>query len=249
MPRNSTDILLYTFFCVLASILVHPAAAQVQKQDTAFVQAATAQAVQAYRNSIGRHAHLYTGKEYFDYRKYLREGHQFWETDEFRKGAVQYEGIWYEQVPMLYDIVKDELLIQLENRAFKQMLISQKVTEFGWEGQTFQRFQGDSLTSFRTGFYEVLFQQQVQVLAKRAKIIEDVPEDNLIKMVFTNADRFYILRDQTYHPITTRRSLYAVFKDRKKELQKYYRAQDLNFRKDKEKTIVALAAQYGRLTE
>ncbi|MFT2009483.1 hypothetical protein ACMA1I_12465 [Pontibacter sp. 13R65] len=239
---------LFCFF-VLTALPGQAVLAQTQPKDTAFVQAAISQAVGAYRNAIGNSAHLYTGIEYFDYRKYLREGHQFLVTDELVKGDVVYEGILYEQVPLLYDIVKDELIVKLESRAFNQKLISQKVAQFNWKGQVFQRFPADSLTSFQSGFYELLLQNEVLVLAKRAKIIEEVPENRLIKTVFRRADGYYIQKDLRYYPITSKRSLYTVFKDQKKELKRFYRVQDLKFRANKEKTIVAVATEYVSLTK
>ncbi|TXK48602.1 hypothetical protein FVR03_07850 [Pontibacter qinzhouensis] len=235
------------FFILVVIAAVQPVQAQVVQHDTAFVGLATTQAIQVYRNAVEINAHLYTGVEYFDYRKFLREGHQFWETDEVRKGNILYEGIWYEDVPMLYDIVKDEVVIRLENRAVHQKLISEKIKQFEQNGHTFVRLTTDSLQTYRAGFYDLLINNQVQVLVHRVKIIEEVPENNLIKMVFRPADTYLIFKEQHYQQVTNKRSFFAVFKDRKKELQRYYRTNNLKFRTDKERTIVALAAFYETL--
>ena len=64
---------------------------------------------------------------------------------------------------------------------------------------------------------------------------------------FRVADTFYIRKDGKYDEVKSRRSVYKVFKDKKKQLQQYARSNRLKFRKQREEAILALTRYYDSL--
>lgn len=65
---------------------------------------------------------------------------------------------------------------------------------------------------------------------------------------FRVGDKLYIRKDGVYHQVSSKRSVYKVFKDKKKQLQKFTSTRRLKFRKQKEETILALASYYDSLS-
>src|SRR5258708_22748261 len=72
------------------------------------------QAVNNYHQFLSPETGLYDGKEY-TYNLYypfeINEGHPFFQSKNFDTGAVFYNNVLYEKVPLLYDLINNELLV------------------------------------------------------------------------------------------------------------------------------------------
>jgi hypothetical protein len=202
-----------------------------------------------YQKAIGIDAPLYNGPEYVDYRKAIRDWHQYYEKDVATPATVWYDGGVYENVPMLYDAYLDEAIIMREG-TLKQKLISEKVKGFSLGGHTFLRIVvPDSLSGapLRTGYYDVLLDQNVKMLVKRRKTIKMEKEPNLILEKFVLDEQFFLKNKGQYVKVKSRNSVLDVFEDKKKELKQFAREKKLNFRKQREQAILALATHYETL--
>ncbi|MGV3541127.1 MAG: hypothetical protein ACO1OQ_15025 [Rufibacter sp.] len=201
-----------------------------------------------YLKATAAESHLFNGAEYVDYRKPNREGHQFFLQDQSAMGKVRYDGALYEQVPLLYDLVKDEVVIVKEG-LLKQKLVSEKVAGFVLEGHLFVRHVGqDSLgqASLPTGFYDVLFDGQTQLLAKRSKRIKNEKREKEVE-IYVPEDTYYIKKDSLYHQVKSKGSVFKVFKDKKKELKKLTRNHGFSFQLHRESAILAIVKEYEAL--
>lgn len=243
MPRN-----------LLAKISLCAAIPFISSQE-AFSQAAKppvevgSYAVSLYRQATNAEAHLYNGTEYVDYRKLHREGHQFFQVDQFNTGSVVYDGDLYEEVPMLYDVVRDEVVIELEGLLL-QKLVTEKVTSFELLGHKFMhQLASDSAKagSLRPGFYDVLNDGGIDFLVKRKKQMDNTISDKVVIEHYNIDDRFYLRNGETYQQVKSKRSVYKVLSDKHKELKKFARANRLNFRHQREASILALVKHYDSL--
>lgn len=232
-----------------SGLSIAPSFAQAVEPDTAFLRSAVKNAVALYRQSIGKQAHLYNGLEYVDHRKHYFEGHQFLDSNEFSQGAVFYEGGWYEQVPMLYDLVTDEIVIKHEDSGLKQRLISEKVDTFSLYGHTFVRLGKDksSSTSLPPGFYDLIHSNKTKVLVKRTKSPQQKATSTGMEGWFDAGEKYYVWKEGTYTQVSRKGSVLKVFEDRKKALQKHLRAQKIKYRKNREEAIRELASFYDGL--
>ncbi len=163
--------------------------------DSLRLQNSIAQAFALYQQTTGAQSHLYNGWEYVEYDAHI-EGHQFFETDYMEEGSVRYDGVLYTQVPMLYDLVKDQLVIEHYNSADRIILIGEKVREFHFLRHTFVWLVADSSreNTIRSGFYDQLYNGRVKVFAKRVKIInEEIVQTtltrNFIQRITTSSGR------------------------------------------------------------
>ena len=230
-------------------ISVSGAKAQDAEADTAFLQTSINNALAAYEEAIGVQTHLYNGTEYIDYKKAHFEGDQFLVSKAAARGSVYYDGTWYAQVPMLYDLVTDELVVPHNSSGLMLKLITSKIDTFQLHGHTFVRLQADSANPEmpQSGFYDLLHSGNTQFLVKRIKNMQDRATPAGMEGEFRVTDKLYIRKDGEYHQVSSKRSVYKVFKDKKKQLQKYASAQGLKFRKQKEAAILAVARYYDSL--
>ena len=85
--------------------------------------------INLYHQSTGYQSPLYNGVRHEGYRFDIR-GHAYFETKEWRDGSVFYEGILYKNIPMLYDEVKDELIIHNVEKNAAISLVSDRIKSF-----------------------------------------------------------------------------------------------------------------------
>ena len=80
---------------------------------------------------------IYNGKLFYSYPGLI--GDAFYPSGGWRKGSLLYDGSWYHDIPMMYDIYQGpggESVIPI---LFQFACISERVQKFYYDGQTFVR--------------------------------------------------------------------------------------------------------------
>ncbi|MDB5235608.1 MAG: hypothetical protein JWR44_2601 [Hymenobacter sp.] len=235
--------------CVLA--LNQRAFSQLVTQDVN-VAASVVAAQQQYAHSFVSPPQLFSGPEYLDYSKryHLSEGHQFFETPEKQAGSVYYNNHRFAGLRLGYDIVLDQVLISPPSSPLTLRLINEKVRTFTVNGHRFDRLVADSATSkvIRTGYYEVLLDSTVRVLAKHSKRLQEHLVQSNLNVQFTQTDKLFIYKAGTYYPVNKKGAAMRAFADRGKEMQAYLKDHKLSFGKTQlAPTVVELARYYRSL--
>jgi hypothetical protein len=244
------------FWATLLNLLAlaQPAFSQVATSSTAAAELSSnvAAARRLYTDAFFAHPQLYNGPEYIDYSKpyHERTGHQFYYSAEKQPGSVNYNGHRFNDLQVAYDIVHDQVVLSPPSSPLTMRLISEKVESFTLDGRQFIRLVADSSQSsvIRTGYYEVLLDTGVQVLAKRTKRMQEHLAQQFLNVEFIGRDFFFIRKAGAYHPVNRKSSVMRLFSDHGKEMQEYSKAQKLSFKKAKfEASIVQLASYYSSL--
>ena len=237
-----------TFLILLVIFPFIPCTAQAQS-DTSFVSSAVTDALKQYRTAIGINTHLFNGTEYYIPSFSGVKGHQFFQEKTFQNGSVKYDGAWFEEVAMLYELVQDELVIVNHSSGYSQRLVKDRVDAFRLQGHTFLRLEADSTTALyiQPGFYDLLFSGNVQVLMKRRKILFERASTDKVEREYRDASKFYIVKDNVYHLVGNKRSVMRVLQDQKRALNKFIKANKFRFSKDRENAITKIAEHYHTL--
>ncbi len=190
---------------------------------------------------------MFNGPSYVEYRKPQLQGHPFFETDKLTEGDVYYDGAWFRQVPIRYDVITDEVMT--DNGGALQKLLPGKLASFILNGHTFVRFERDSLAggSMQTGYYDLLFMDTVSVIAKRSKLAQERVERGQVTGEYEVTDKYYIWKAGTYYQVNSKGTLLDVFQDKKKQVRKHLQAKKLRFNKQKEEAIIEAARFYASL--
>src|SRR5882762_8855848 len=101
--------------------------AQSAGKDSLVAAAAYASAVQQYHDYLAPETGLFRGSQYVDYAYQLEEGHPFFDQNHLRKGSVLYDGVLYKNISLLYDLVKQVLVINDPYNSFRIALNSGQV--------------------------------------------------------------------------------------------------------------------------
>lgn len=202
-----------------------------------------------YSNTLSEQLHLYNGKEYTEYSHPFEEGQPYFITNNLTDGTVTYDGNTYNEVPLLYNVVTDDVIILASNQFSKIRLLKERVTAFSLLGHSFVNLPADSLPANLTaGFYDILVAGKTGLVAKRSRLIQESVRQK-VEYRIVQKDRLYVRKNNSYFFVTTKKTLLAALGDKRKEVQQYLRKNKLKFRKSSEYTMAKTVQYYNELTK
>jgi hypothetical protein len=231
------------FFCTPSYLKSQTAA------DTALLSLQKKNAIDLYYQSLQTQSGLYNGSEYVPYETSLKEGHPYFDTTKMLNGSVFYNGMLYKDVPMLYDIIRDELIIQHYNKVFYLQLIKSKVDSFNLMSHAFVHMGRDSSRkdNLKEGFYDLLHDGKTKLYIRRYKDIqESIPDFTVEKRVYAHT-RYFIYKNNVYNEVYSQASVLDVLSDKKMVLKQELRKQHIKFKKQREYAIKTMVEQYDAL--
>jgi len=205
--------------------------------------------VSLYKEATIISQNLYNGRLYYVYDS-RQDEHQFFGDRKWQKGVVFYDGQRFDSIPMIYDIVRDELVIKHFN-GDHLLLQSEKVDYFLKDNHTFQRMESgkDINPQMRTGFYDVLYGGKTKALARRAKQRQEKIVEKRIISLFPEKDFYYIKKGDRYFSVRSKRSVLGLFPDKKKELKKALRDDNIKFKNMRDIAIAKVVVTYDSLAK
>ena len=202
-----------------------------------------------YDSVMSHSQHLYNGNRYYVYD--VREvDHPFLMSREWGSGELKYDGQLYSGVQLKYDINKDWIVIKHFSGDGHIGLQNDRVGFFGMAGHVFYRFRSgvEINSSMPTGYYDMLYDGKSKVISRRTKIRYAKVVDKKVIVEYVDKDFFYLLHGQNYFPVYSKKSVLSVLGNQKSKLKKFARNNRLRFRKQREASIVKIAAHYDELT-
>ncbi|PSR55172.1 hypothetical protein AHMF7605_17490 [Adhaeribacter arboris] len=218
--------------------------------DTSFVANARENLDQGYTQMASSESILYNGTEYAPEKKAYLKGHSYYKTAHELEGKIYYHNTWFPNVPLQYDLVLDQIIVEHPTSEFKIKLVAEKVKFFIVAGHTFIRLTPDSLktTTLKAGFYDLLYDNKLQVLAHRSKRLVQQTTDIGLEGKYVETDSYFIYKKNIYYPVDKKKSVVKILADRKKEVQAFIRSNKLTFRQNRETDIMKLVQYYVQLS-
>ena len=186
---------------------------------------------------------IYTGRLF--YPQMLVEGHAFVFSDEWKKGSITYEGIYYQDISFKYDVLQQELVV-VTPKMVPIRLVSERVQQFNVGDQIFARYNPDKEQVLKTGFYQVTEAGSITILIHRRKIIQEKIVQTTLERKFVPLHTFYALKEGKYHLIHSKKSLLNLLGDSKQAVSRHLKQQKLKYKHDKEKYILRAASFYNQ---
>ena len=199
-----------------------------------------------YINEIKESTHLYTGKEYYKYESGIR-GFPFFVSEVMQTGDIFYDGFLYKNIPLLYDIVRQVVVINQYQQEARIQLLTEKIKYFTLNEHRFETIPAEGEDdNISKGLYDVAFAGKANVLIKRIKGIRKGlrAED---PYSFREEDEFYIKKGKTVFNVTNKKAAIEAFGDKKDLVKAFIRKNKLRFKKNIEKDLITTAAYYSTL--
>ena len=236
-------------FLLCFLVFVKIAGAQELTSDSLTNSLSNTYPVKLYFSAIGENAHIYTGYEYFTPDRNIK-GSPYYLSDSPWPSDLIYDDSYYQNIPIMYDVVKDEVVINRLGQNFKISLINDKLKSFTLRRHEFIRVSGDSVNGNQlvTGFYDRLYNGRTIVLAKRKTRLQETYVYSQINYEYIREDIYYVVVAGQIVQVDSKSSVLKLFNSKKSEIKAFIRKNKLNFKSDFEKTLVAISAYYDQLT-
>ena len=242
---NLTGSLLFlAFFTITLN-----ASAQLSANDSAVYTASVKNALTIYHRSLEKPSGLFNGSQYVIYSHLIRDDHPYFQSDSMNIGNIVYDGVLFENVPMYYDLVKEMIVINDPYKIYRLSLINEKVSSFEVLDHKFIRLETDSLNhrAIATGFYDVLYKGTINLYERELKKMQEVITNQELYRIIIPQNNFYLEIAGEFHSVNSKRSFLKLMGDRKKEIQQFIKKNKLNYRKDKENTLIRAVSYYDTL--
>lgn len=186
---------------------------------------------------VGGASNLYNGAEY-EGSYPLVQGSPFWNNIDFQNGAICYGGIVYYDVPIAYELVRNEVLI----KGFQQLTLrldKQRIAFFNLAGHTFVHLAINTSLGYSPpdDFYDLLYDNVLQLYAKRVKRVERALRSENPDQIISTAT-YFLYKDKQYYPIAVAKDLLHIFPQEKNSIQSFWKERKLNFKADPEQVIL-----------
>jgi hypothetical protein len=196
-----------------------------------------------YDENLGENTRLYNGIEVIDpFQRKVIEGFPYFAIDDWQEGSIFYDDQLYENIPLLFDVYQNRVLVDHPRSHAKIELISEKIKYFTVSDKYFVQ-----LESPIAGFYQELYGGEIKIYARHYKTIQEKIEAKSMITEFISKRKLYILRDGTYYTITTKKSALNVLKENKNELNKLLSQEKISFKKNKEYALARMGHYFDQL--
>lgn len=157
---------------------------------------------------------LFNGREYERYPFYINKGIPYYMADTLKNGTLIYDGLRYNDVPLLYDQIVDELITLDFTRQHLIKLVKQKVDSFILYRTKFIAVQQADKT-VPDGYYELLYNGPTQLLRKETKkIVNNIRYGEQLEKNIESKMIYLVKHNSRYYAVTSTNSLVNVLSDK-----------------------------------
>jgi len=235
---------------ILFGALLNVTNAQLPSHDSLIYSNAVKKVIDVYHQNIADQSGIFNGSQYEGYKVSFNDGHPYYKNDALEKGNIIYDHVAYENVGMLYDLVRD--LIVVQDSTHRIQLVNERINEFNLYGDRFVRIEKKESRSalIATGFYNVMYSGNVGLYKKVVKRIrEKISNTNDLTALFEITNYYYIKKDNVFYAIDKKNDLLRLFKNKQKEIERFIDEEQLNFRKDKDNMLSKVVNYYDQITK
>ncbi len=229
MPKKLLTSILFFLSCSILQAKEH--------SDTSYLP-------DEYYTILGNDFPVYSGRLFLGYTSTIKGSPYIPETG-WASGAILYQNIWYKTSTIKFDTYTGELIVQTPSQ-FSIIPVGYRITNFTLGEKKFIRLDSTAKSANKAGFYELISDGGIKVLARRNASLEQKIEQQLLEYEFLRADEFFLLIDGKLTKISSKRKLYDLLKDKKKPIKKMLRPLGLNFKREKESLILKAVETYNQ---
>lgn len=189
---------------------------------------------------------LLQGRVYFSIYPAIK-GSQYLDTD-WSLGNIRIQDRAYQDVPLLYDIYTDDLiLLHLESKSFNLIrLIKEYIQGFNLGDRHFINLAYSPYleTGLNPGFYELLLADRISLLSKRRHLLKT--EEAISS--FSRKDMIYLVKDGQAHRVSNRKSVVnAIGESYKKSIYSFLKKERTRLKKASDNEWLQLAKYLNTL--
>lgn len=175
------------------------------------------------------------------------KGHSRFLTTTFELGEVVINGISYKDVSLSYDIYADELLTFHPVFSKKISLQPGKVSAFKLADNSYFIYKSENrdFSSHNNGYYELLWDQDFQILAKHRKVIINDPDRDKFLYKFVSKTNYFIEKNEQVYAVKNGKHALKILGIEKRKIRRQLRDNQMNYRQDPSAYLQFLGQYYS----
>ncbi len=191
---------------------------------------------------------LINGREYNRYNIFFTRGIPYFKTDSLTIGSIEFDGKKYDNVPLLYDQVMDEIVTNNLDKSNFVRLVKPRVQRFSVMGSSFINLNRVD-NKIPDGYYEILYEGSIKLYKKDKKeITNDVRLGVGVQKVIKSTINYYLNKNGKYAGVRSVSSLITVIDDKKEELKQFAKKNRKRYRdSDMDIALAEITAYYDQL--
>lgn len=203
-------------------------------------------ATELYGERLRENVGLINGRRYYGYSHQVSTGTPFLESVSFVNGSILYDGGFYNDIPVNYDVVADKVITKSLHSGFVWSLINERVKAFSLLNRRFIRITAEAYNgALRTGYYEVLYEGNKSTALKRtSKVIKEDHTAQQIRHAIYDEIDYYLVVDNEVHKIKRRRDILNAYADKKKDVQVFIKSNKIRTKNNLSEAMKKIASFY-----
>lgn len=206
--------------------------------------------VLAYKKAIPYPQEVFSGGQYALGEVFQVEGTPYLESNDFIKSNLTINGFTFGDVLLNYNIQKDQLVTFHPTNFQRIILNTEKISSFNLGKKRFfiRLEQNDGYVFHKSGYYEVIWDKELLVLAKHFKVDrlkKDYNASELKHFEFIYNTHYFIKLEKQLFRINKKKDVANALGIPKARINKILRQKQLRFKKQTTESLAAIAAQYA----
>lgn len=204
------------------------------------------EAINSYLESVNDYSYLHSGQLEMGYNRMAYTNTPYFLGQDYVAGTITFNGIVYPNQRIRFDLHKKHLVVLLPKKQLAKVVDPAKTAQFTIHGITFVKLSPTAESKLPTDFYSLLLEGKHFTLYGR-EYSEYHRTLSSISTTFVHKSKYYLFMNNTYYPITGKKSFTKLFPAFKKEINNMVKDQELDFRKEKVKSIIQVATYCDEL--
>ncbi|SRX56046.1 hypothetical protein [Aequorivita sp. CIP111184] len=170
---------------------------------------------------------LYNGTEFADPFLNTDGSYRYFNGFDYFKGSVEYNGQYYVNVFLKYDLLADNLLVRSDDNLsiFNVNLIPEFVKEFSIYNKHFVRLTKTNLNFSKNGFFEKAYLgNDLSIYIKHTKKKKEKPLKSGIQYSFTEVNFYVLQNDETYYLIDSSKDIEKILPEKKEQIRSFHKS-------------------------
>ena len=218
--------------------------------DTSFIKSAFENSVTIHNKAIEGQDAFYNGSQYAEPAQTKDGDHPFFISDDWTFGSITFDGQFFENVPLLYDITNDYVVSESPSGDM-YVVAGHYLSSFTLGDHYFEKLNSKEVTNFssKPGYYEIVYNGPSKVISRHDKTTQRSYSDKKVIIHFIEKSQYFIRKNNTFHSVKSKSSVLKIFSDKKNLLRSYIRSEGLNFSRSRNESLAKIAAYYDQLNQ
>lgn len=170
---------------------------------------------------------LFNGTEFTDLFLNTDGTYRYYNGYDYTRGSVTYNGQYYADVLLKYDLLEDNLLTRSDDNlsVFNVKLIPGFVGTFSIHGRNFVRLPDTAIKPGGNGFYEAAYLgRDVALYIKHTKKMKDKALRSGVQYRFLDANYYMLKYKGAYSVVSSQKDFRKLFPEKSEEIRKFYKS-------------------------